>query len=275
MVARVKELNLLLPLSHAALDSFGASAIAPGRMVFSSISGSHLYGFPSKDSDIDLRGAYVAPLRSVVSLRESVETREVSSTIDGVLVEGVFHEVAKYFRLLVKGNGYVIEQILSPIGIARSKEFAELQRLAPRFMTRKTVLGHYSGFSASQLSLVRRHPHKGVKLILYAFRVLMTGINALRTRQIEANIVELNKTFQFDFIDQLVDMKIARENSPLGGGGHSVDWYIAKAEELRGTLESEAVASELPSAPDPASIDELDDLLYALRVATAATEALK
>jgi predicted nucleotidyltransferase len=263
----------LLPLSHDALESFGASVVAPGRMVFSSISGSHLYGFPSKDSDIDLRGTYVAPLRSVVSLRNLVETREVNSTIDGVLVESVFHEVAKYFRLLVRGNGYVIEQILSPIGIARSKEFAQLQRLAPRFMTKKTVLGHYSGFSASQLSLVRRHPHKEVKIILYAFRVLMTGINALRTRQIEANIVELNKTFQFDFIDQLVNMKIARENSPLRDAGHSVDWYVAKAEELRGTLVAEAAASDLPPETDSASIDELDDLLYALRAPGDATEA--
>jgi len=169
-----------LPVPVLALRAFGQEAVAPGKVLFSSISGSHLYGFPSADSDIDLRGAFVAPLRAVLSMRPHDATLEVNADVDGVLVESVFHEIAKYFRLLVKGNGYVIEQVLSPLHVSQSPEYETLRKLAPRFMTKKTVLGHYSGFSATQLSLVRRHPHKEVKLILYAFRVLMTGIHALR-----------------------------------------------------------------------------------------------
>ena len=33
------------------------------HFVFLTISGAHIYGFPSPDSDLDLRGAHCAPLR--------------------------------------------------------------------------------------------------------------------------------------------------------------------------------------------------------------------
>jgi predicted nucleotidyltransferase len=254
-----------LPVSIASLSESSEACVTPSRLLFSSISGSHLYGFSSADSDVDVRGAFVAPLKTVLSMKPRRETIEVNTTIDGVLVESVFHEVEKYFRLLLKGNGYVIEQIVSPLTIVPSTHADTLKRLAPRFMTIKSVLGHYRGFSASQLSLVRRHPHKEVKLILYAFRVLMTGIWALRTGKVEANLGILNREFHFDFIDDLVRMKRARENSPLAAGGHSTDWYLQRAEELRSTLTQEAEGSSLRAEADPNDVDALDELLYLLR----------
>jgi len=38
----------------------------PYRLLFATISGAHLYGFPSPDSDVDLRGTHLLLLRSVV-----------------------------------------------------------------------------------------------------------------------------------------------------------------------------------------------------------------
>ena len=49
----------------------------PYPLVFATISGAHLYGFPSPDSDYDLRGIHLLPLEEVVGLgagRESVES---------------------------------------------------------------------------------------------------------------------------------------------------------------------------------------------------------
>lgn len=48
----------------------------PYPLLFATISGAHLYGFPSPDSDYDLRGAHLLSAREAVSLlprRESVE----------------------------------------------------------------------------------------------------------------------------------------------------------------------------------------------------------
>src|SRR5690349_13733351 len=49
-------------------------AAQPYPLLFATISGTHLYGFPSPDSDYDLRGAHVLPLDAVVGLEVRDET---------------------------------------------------------------------------------------------------------------------------------------------------------------------------------------------------------
>src|SRR6476619_3988056 len=90
-------------------------AAQPYPLLFATISGAHLYGFPSPDSDYDLRGAHRLPLEDVVGLREGQETVEKSSIIDGLEIDLVTHDVAKFFGLLLKKNGYVLEQVFSPL----------------------------------------------------------------------------------------------------------------------------------------------------------------
>ena len=52
-------------------------AAQPYPLLFATISGAHLYGFPSPDSDYDLRGAHVLPVRDVVGLDVKAETLEL------------------------------------------------------------------------------------------------------------------------------------------------------------------------------------------------------
>ena len=63
----------------------------PYPLVFATISGAHLYGFPSPDSDYDLRGCHVLPVREVVGLdvgRETVETSAKDGSFELDLVTG-------------------------------------------------------------------------------------------------------------------------------------------------------------------------------------------
>jgi predicted nucleotidyltransferase len=48
-------------------------------LLFATISGAHLYGFPSPDSDYDLRGVHVLPAREAVGLLPKCETVEFSA----------------------------------------------------------------------------------------------------------------------------------------------------------------------------------------------------
>jgi predicted nucleotidyltransferase len=55
----------------------------PYPLVFATISGAHLYGFPSADSDFDLRGVHLLPLVQVVGLdagEQTVGSRSQAST---------------------------------------------------------------------------------------------------------------------------------------------------------------------------------------------------
>src|SRR5262249_45420174 len=63
----------------------------PGSL-FWTVSGAPLYGFPSADSDIDLRGAFAASLRSLIGLRTPTDTHEPKGELAGREVEAVAHE---------------------------------------------------------------------------------------------------------------------------------------------------------------------------------------
>src|SRR5947199_4801080 len=84
-------------------------------LIFATISGAHLYGFPSPDSDFDLRGVHLLPLKDVVGLKTGRETIEKQGIHDGLEIDLVTHDAKKFFSLMLKKNGYVLEQVFSPL----------------------------------------------------------------------------------------------------------------------------------------------------------------
>src|SRR5947209_7682492 len=92
----------------------------PYPLLFVTISGAHLYGFPSPDSDFDLRGVHVLPLRDVVGLDPGTETVEVSRVAEGLELDLVTHDLKKFIGLILRKNGYVLEQLYSPISTISS-----------------------------------------------------------------------------------------------------------------------------------------------------------
>src|SRR5262245_17393713 len=152
------------------------AARQPHPLLFATVSGAHLYGFPSPDSDYDLRGVHILPLRQVVGLDPGPETIEVSDVVDGLELDLVTHDAHKFFGLLLKRNGYVLEQLTSPLVVATSPAHAELLSLVPQLLTRHHS-HHYLGFAESQWRLFEKERPQRVKPLLYAYRVLLTGIH--------------------------------------------------------------------------------------------------
>src|SRR5437773_5527407 len=182
----------------------------PYPLLFVTISGAHLYGFPSPDSDYDLRGSHVLPLREVVRLKpvREVETIEVSREVDGLEMDLVTHDARKFFKLLLKKNGYVLEQLCSPLVVHTTPAHAELKEIAPGCITRHHS-HHYLGFAETQWKLFLKESPRRVKPLLYVYRVLLTGIHLMRTGEVEANLVTLNEEFRLPYIADLVARKLA------------------------------------------------------------------
>jgi uncharacterized protein len=80
------------------------AARQPYPLLFVTVSGAHLYGFPSPDSDYDLRGVHVLPVQEVVGLDPGRMTVESSGIDDGLEIDLVTHDVRKFFGLLLKKN---------------------------------------------------------------------------------------------------------------------------------------------------------------------------
>lgn len=233
----------------------------PYPLLFATISGAHLYGFPSPDSDFDLRGIHLLPLDELVGLKRGPATVEKSGIVEGLEIDLVTHEAEKFFGLMLKKNGYVLEQLLSPLVVSTTPWHAELREIASRCITRFHA-HHYLGFASTQWHLFQKEEPPRVKPLLYVYRVLLTGIHLMRAGKIEANLLVLNDEMKLPYINELVARKLAGpEKSKL----EQADLALHTAEYLRlvSLLEEAMKTTQLPEAP--AAGDELHDLLLRVR----------
>ena len=222
------------------------------RPLFVTVSGAHIYGFPSPDSDIDLRGCHQLPLEQVVGLSLPAETIDRSSIQNGTEVDIVSHEIGKYLRLLIKNNGYVLEQIFSPLVVTGQDFLEELRPIARRCITRFHA-NHYLGFYATQRKLLEKETNKKAKSLLYAYRVLMTGLHLMKTGEVETNVMTLNNDVALPFLEELIAMK-RQEKIEL----KDLDWHrhAQYLDDLEQQLESAYESSKLPEQRGKKSVNE-------------------
>ncbi|MDB5097896.1 MAG: putative nucleotidyltransferase [Cyanobacteria bacterium RYN_339] len=239
------------------------AAAHPYPLVFATVSGAHLYGFESPDSDVDLRGAHVLPLKEVVGLEDGPETVEQAGIRDGLELDLVTHDIKKFCRLLLNKNGYVLEQLTSPLIVQTSPAHQELVALAPKCLTRHHA-HHYFGFAATQWKLFDQEGR--LKPLLYTFRVLLTGIHLMRSGEVEANLSTLNGLFRLPYLDELIRAK--REGSERAQAQVAEPAYFRKEyDRLRGDLEEAYAASALAERPSAAAA--MHDLLVRVRLGQA------
>ena len=234
----------------------------PYPLLFATISGAHLYGFPSPDSDYDLRGAHLLSLEDVVGLNPGRETIEKSGIHDGLEIDLVTHDIKKFMGLLLKKNGYVLEQLLSPLVVHTTPEHEELKAIAPKCIT-KHHAHHYLGFAATQWKLFQKEDPPRVKPLLYVYRVLLTGIHLMRTGEVQANLVRLNETVKLPYIPELIERKVSGTEK---GTLDQVDLTFHQREfnRLLGELKTAHEESRLPERPTAG--EALNDLLVRVRL---------
>jgi predicted nucleotidyltransferase len=239
----------------------------PYPLLFATISGAHLYGFPSPDSDYDLRGVHILPANEVLGLGPVRDTVEVSKK-KPIDLDLVTHDVQKLFKLLLKSNGYVLEQLYSPLVVHTTPEHEELKWIAKSCITRHHA-HHYFGFAENQWRLFQKEDPPKVKPLLYVFRVLLTGIHLMRTGVVEANLKRLNEQYKLVYIPELIDRKTrGAEHQTLDAAETS--FYASKYDQLRKRLEEEASTTFLPESKTARAA--LNDLLVRVRLKTVGVE---
>ncbi len=232
--------------------------------VFATISGAHLYGFASPDSDVDLRGAFLLPARSVLGLHPPDETITVDdkTRID---LDWVAHDLRKFARMMTSHNGYVLEQLFSPLVVVSVPAFEELRHLGRGCITRPTVR-HYQGFARGRRKRLHE-PEPTVKHLLYAYRVFLAGIHVMRTGEIVANIAALNDAFRITAVSELVQRKKEGAERLLLDAAEVVRHDVA-LDALEKTLAEAHAASALPE--EPTTRDAIEDFVIRLRLETIA-----
>src|SRR4051812_600927 len=149
------------------------------------LSGAHAYGFPSPDSDLDLKAIHVEKTADLLGFEVPASTVNRMEIIDGVEIDYTSNELAQALAGILGGNGNYIERALGRMVAHPSALLAELRPLTQRSLSRR-VHRHYRGFAMNQLRFVEKEPT--AKKLLYVLRTTLTGIHLLETGELESDL---------------------------------------------------------------------------------------
>ncbi len=229
-------------------------------LLFAVISGAHLFGFPSPDSDIDIRGVHILPLEQVVSLKKPKETVNIDRVDEGIELDLTTHDIKKCFELLLGKSGNTVEQVFSPLVVHTTTEHEELKAIIPQMLTVHHA-HHYFGFSQRKWHDFLNK--KTAKSLLYVYRVLLTGIHLMSTGQIQSNLILLNEDYQLPYIDELIERKMTHTEKGVLPDA-DIEFYEKECQRLVKQLEDSRDNSSLPQ--HPAGKEALNDLLVRIRL---------
>lgn len=230
------------------------------KMIYLTISGSHLYGFPSKDSDIDYRGCFIANTNEILGLKTP---KDVIETILGNK-EIVLFELKKEIGLALSGNCNVLEHINST-PILRTAEYLEMKRLINNAFGKRGLYNSYKGMATFNYKKFILQGRNTVKKYLYVFRGLMAGIYVLQTGIIQPNIAILNEYFKFPEIKKLIQLKMSGievepvpEELDIGQLENRINYLFEKIDEAY-------IKSKIPEIPTEEDVNKIDEFLKSVR----------
>lgn len=144
------------------------------RVLYACESGSRAWGFPSPDSDYDVRLIYAHPPSWYLSIDEQKDTIELP--INDVLDIGGW-EVRKALQLFRKSNAVIYEWLQSPVVYQTRFDFAgQLFRLAPDYFSPRPALYHYLGLVHRLYEEMGEAPEVKLKRYCYLLRSLLSAM---------------------------------------------------------------------------------------------------
>jgi predicted nucleotidyltransferase len=226
------------------------------------ISGSHLYGWNSEDSDIDIRGSILLDGENFLGLDSPKEVFEIKNIGD---YDIVLFELKKLIKLAIKGNCNILEEINAP-QFYKNADFVKLQQLINNAFGKKGIYNSYKGLAEFNYKKFIKQGRNTVKKYLYIFRGLMAGIYCLETGIVQPNLEKLNayKQFKIPEVDKLLEIKRkGTEKMSLRDLEEGKLDLIIK--DLFDKLDKAYLKSKIPELPRKEDVEEIDKFLIKLR----------
>jgi predicted nucleotidyltransferase len=225
-----------------------------------SLSGAHAYGFPSPDSDLDLKAVHIDPTRQLLGLGRPHVRAERLEVLDGVEVDYSSNELQAVLIGILHGNGNFIERILGAIPLRSTPDLDVLRPIVRRSLSRK-IHRHYRGFAAGQLEEWNKAGGRSAKKLLYVLRTTLTGTHALKGGTIVTDLTHLIDEYGFGEARELVDQKRKGELAELRE--ESIERWRLRVGRTFELLDTAREDSQLPE--EPPNPDELEDWLFGVR----------
>jgi predicted nucleotidyltransferase len=222
------------------------------------LSGAHAYGFPSPDSDLDLKAIHVAKTADLLGFEVSVPTVDRAEIIDGVEIDYTSNELAHALAGVLGGNGNFLERVLGRMVPYATPLLAELRPIVQRALSRR-VHRHYRGFAQNQLRFLEKEPT--AKKLLYVLRTTLTGIHLLETGELEPDLTRVMDRYGLSDAASLVDRKRAGER--VGLDPALLEKWRPRIDGLFTRLDQAREKSALPE--EPTNEGEVREWLLAVR----------
>lgn len=222
------------------------------------LSGAHAYGFPSPDSDLDLKAIHVAKTGDLLGFEVPAPTVDRAEVIGGVEIDYTSNELAHALAGILAGNGNFLERVLGRMTAQPSSWLDELRPIAKRALSRR-VHRHYRGFAQNQLRFLEKEPT--AKKLLYVLRTALTGIHLLEQGELEADLTRIMGSYGLSDAAELVLRKKAGERIALDPA--QVTAWRPRVDALFTRLDEAREKSALPE--EPTNEDELREWLLSVR----------
>lgn len=206
------------------------------HVIYRAVVGSRAYGLEDDQSDTDYRGIYLPPAERHWSLAGVPEQLENEAT------QEVYWELEKFLRLALKANPNVLESLWSPL-VEQATPLAIELRERRRIFLSKQAYQTFNGYAISQFRKLQADlRNKGMakpKHAMHLIRLLLTGIETLRTGEVPVPVAE-------EYRNRLLTIKRGKFN------WNEVDrWRLSLHEQLDAAL----ATSPLPDRPDFVAAD--------------------
>ncbi len=164
-----------IPMSNNSInaqiqDSLRAIAEEKGiRILLACETGSRAWGFPSPDSDYDIRMLYVHELDWYLGLAEGKDNLSLMLADGELDITG--WELRKSLRLLQRSNVALLERIQSPIIYAQEAGFVQnIQQLALAYYSKIAVMHHYLSMAEGMFTELKTQEEYKLKKFFYVLR---------------------------------------------------------------------------------------------------------
>ncbi len=224
------------------------------------LSGAHAYGFPSPDSDLDLKCVHVAPTGDLVGLELHAESVDRMVVVDGVELDYGSNELAQAVRGAIKGNGNFLERLLGELVLGGDPGLLTEARAVVAPVLSQRVARHYGGFATSQLRAFDERPT--AKRALYVLRTTATGRHLLARGEVVTDVARLG-AFVPPEIAELIAIKRQAEQQELAG--EQIAAWRPRLVAAIADVEAACATSILPSDPPPGAVTAVDRWLRDVR----------
>lgn len=141
------------------------------RILYACESGSRAWGFPSKDSDYDVRFIYIRPVKwylSVFEKRDVIE-RPISGMLD---ING--WDLKKALNLFRKSNPPLLEWLQSPINYMEKYSIAEqIRGISPLTFSSRSCMYHYLHMAKGNYREYLQGDQVRIKKYFYVLRPIL------------------------------------------------------------------------------------------------------